>query len=109
MNRYDTIHNRIDCVAHESALRLPISPLELDSVKLGVPSVHVGVDPSFDAGGVHASAPREPYWLPVDVSTAKCGSNRISDMLHYSNRTTDERNKQGNKQTNAFLANQIER
>lgn len=43
------------------ALDLPISPLELDSVKLGVPSVHVGVEPSLDAGGVHANAPREPY------------------------------------------------
>lgn len=40
---------------------LPISPLELDSVKLGVPSVHVGVEPSFDAGGVQANAPLEPY------------------------------------------------
>lgn len=60
---------------------LPISPLELDSVKLGVPSVHVGVEPSFDAGGVHANAPLDPYWLPLEVSTAKCGSNRISDML----------------------------
>lgn len=60
---------------------LPISPLELDSVKLGVPSVQVGVDPSFEAGGVHANAPREPYWLPLDVSTAKCGSSRISDIL----------------------------
>lgn len=37
--------------------------LELDSVKLGVPSVHVGVDPSIDAGGVHASAPRDPKLL----------------------------------------------
>lgn len=58
-----------------------MSPLELDSVKLGVPSVHVGVEPSFEAGGVHARAPRDPYWLPLDVSTAKLGSNRISDML----------------------------
>lgn len=41
---------------------LPISPfsLELDSVKLGVPSVHVGVEPSIDAGGVQARAPLEP-------------------------------------------------
>lgn len=41
---------------------LPISPfsLELDSVKLGVPSVHVGVEPSIEAGGVQASAPRDP-------------------------------------------------
>lgn len=41
---------------------LPFS-LELDSVKLGVPSVHVGVDPSMLAGGVQASAPREPKLL----------------------------------------------
>lgn len=40
---------------------LPISPLELDSVKLGVPSVQVGVDPSTEAGGVHVNAPRDPY------------------------------------------------
>lgn len=59
---------------------VPIS-LELDSVKLGVPSVHVGVEPSLDAGGVHANAPLEPYWLPLDVSTAKCGSRRISETL----------------------------
>lgn len=41
---------------------LPISPfsLELDSVKLGVPSVHVGVEPSIEAGGVQARAPRDP-------------------------------------------------
>jgi len=41
---------------------LPISPfsLELDSVKLGVPSVHVGVEPSIDVGGVQAKAPLEP-------------------------------------------------
>lgn len=32
---------------------LPKSPLEEDSVKLGVPSVHVGVLPSIDRGGVH--------------------------------------------------------
>lgn len=46
----------------------PISPfsLELDSVKLGVPSVHVGVEPSIDAGGVHASAPRDPKLLLFD-------------------------------------------
>lgn len=62
-----------------------MSPLELDSVKLGVPSVHVGVEPSFDAGGVHAKAPRDPYWLPLDVSTAKWGSKRISDMLQNEN------------------------
>lgn len=40
--------------------KLPFSLL-LDSVKLGVPSVHVGVEPSIDVGGVHASAPREPF------------------------------------------------
>lgn len=38
----------------------PMSPLLDDSVKDGVPSVHVGVEPSTEAGGVHAS-PRE--WL----------------------------------------------
>lgn len=38
-----------------------MSPLELESVKLGVPSVHVGVEPSPDAGGVHANPPRDPY------------------------------------------------
>lgn len=37
-----------------------MSPLELDSVKLGVPSVHVGVDPSIDVGGVQAKPPRDP-------------------------------------------------
>lgn len=63
-----------------------MSPLELDSVKLGVPSVHVGVEPSFDAGGVHAKAPRDPYWLPLEVSTAKWGSKRISDMLQNENK-----------------------
>lgn len=39
---------------------LPISPLLEDSVKEGVPSVHVGVEPSTEAGGVQAR-PRE--WL----------------------------------------------
>lgn len=68
------------CV-HSTALNIPISPLELDSVKLGVPSVYVGVEPSTDAGGVHTKAPRDPYWLPLDVSTARCGSSRISDIL----------------------------
>ena len=33
--------------------KLPISPLLDDSVNDGVPSVHVGVLPSTDAGGVH--------------------------------------------------------
>lgn len=32
-----------------------MSPLELDSVKEGVPSVWVGVDPSTLCGGVHVS------------------------------------------------------
>lgn len=50
-------------------------------MKLGVPSVHVGVEPSFDAGGVNADAPLDPYWLQFDVSTARYGSRRISDML----------------------------
>lgn len=72
---------RVERRSIKNAIYLPISPLELDSVKLGVPSVHVGVEPSFDAGGVQANAPRDPYWLPLEVSTAKCGSNRISDML----------------------------
>lgn len=67
-----------------STFNSPFS-LELDSVKLGVPSVHVGVDPPMLAGGVHASAPREPKllllfddvvdWLPRWVS------NRMSDIL----------------------------
>lgn len=38
----------------------PKSPLELESVKLGVPSVQVGVEPSPDAGGVQAKPPLEP-------------------------------------------------
>ena len=33
-------------------ITIPISPLLEDSVKLGVPSVHVGVLPSHEAGGV---------------------------------------------------------
>lgn len=41
-------------------VNLPKSPLELESVKLGVPSVQVGVEPSPEAGGVHARAPLEP-------------------------------------------------
>lgn len=40
---------------------LPNSPLELDSVRLGVPSVQVGVEPSTDAGGVQVRTPRELY------------------------------------------------
>jgi len=40
--------------------QLPRSPLELESVKLGVPSVQVGVEPSPDAGGVQARPPRDP-------------------------------------------------
>lgn len=32
----------------------PISPLLDDSVNEGVPSVQVGVEPSTEAGGVHA-------------------------------------------------------
>lgn len=39
---------------------VPISPLELDSVKLGVPSVNVGVEPSTEAGGVQESTLPEP-------------------------------------------------
>lgn len=34
---------------------VPASPLELDSVKDGVPSVWVGVDPSTLWGGVHVT------------------------------------------------------
>lgn len=40
-------------------------------MKLGVPSVHVGVEPSFEAGGVSADAPLDPYWLQFDVSTTR--------------------------------------
>lgn len=40
-----------------------MSPEEEDSVKDGVPSVHVGVDPSTLAGGVHVR------WRPVPVIT----------------------------------------
>lgn len=60
MNGRVDVHN-IGSHRMRLALNSPISPLELDSVKLGVPSVHVGVEPSFDAGGVHARAPRDPY------------------------------------------------
>ncbi|KAG8307239.1 hypothetical protein J6590_026802 [Homalodisca vitripennis] len=41
----------------------PISPEEEDSVKEGVPSVQVGVEPSTDAGGVQVRC------LPVPVTT----------------------------------------
>lgn len=51
---------RVVCSGDEWPENVPISPLELDSVKLGVPSVQVGVDPSTEAGGVHASAPLDP-------------------------------------------------
>lgn len=51
---------RVACRGDEWPENVPMSPLELDSVKLGVPSVQVGVEPSTEAGGVHASAPREP-------------------------------------------------
>jgi hypothetical protein len=66
----------------ERLARSPFS-LELDSVKLGVPSVQVGVEPSIDVGGVQASAPREPYALLFDDvdSFVKCVSKRMSDIL----------------------------
>lgn len=70
-------------VAKQDCFCVPNSPLELESVKLGVPSVHVGVDPSTEAGGVHANAPLDPYWLfDEDDSTPKCVSNRISEILY---------------------------
>lgn len=49
-----SVCDRLDCY-------IPISPLELDSVRLGVPSVQVGVEPSTDAGGVQVRTPRELY------------------------------------------------
>lgn len=68
----------------------PISPLLDDSVKEGVPSVHVGVEPSTDAGGVHASplewaecpAPELPpdSTLNVDLFSVR-QSNLTSDTL----------------------------
>jgi len=61
--------------------QLPRSPLELESVKLGVPSVHVGVEPSPEAGGVQANPPRDPYWLLDDVSTASSVSRWTSETL----------------------------
>lgn len=47
---------------------VPKSPLEEDSVKLGVPSVQVGVLPSTERGGVHAwprPCVEETIWLPL--------------------------------------------
>lgn len=61
--------------------KLSRSPLELESVKLGVPSVHVGVEPSPEAGGVQANPPRDPYWLLDDVSTASNVSRWTSETL----------------------------
>lgn len=65
---------------------LPMSPLLDDSVNDGVPSVHVGVEPSTDAGGVHAMplecpAPELPdSTLNDDLFSAR-DSNRTSDIL----------------------------
>lgn len=68
----------------------PISPLLEDSVNEGVPSVHVGVDPSTEAGGVQANplewlecpAPELPdSTLNVDLFSLR-DSSRISDTLN---------------------------
>lgn len=68
-----------------------MSPLLDDSVKDGVPSVHVGVEPSTEAGGVHAS-PREWLECPapelpdstlnVDLFSI-LDSKRMSDTLEF--------------------------
>lgn len=71
---------------------LPISPLLDDSVKLGVPSVHVGVEPSTDAGGVHVKWPLAPLdpnpevelpdsTLRVDLLSGR-DSSLISEILN---------------------------
>lgn len=66
-----------------------MSPLLDDSVKDGVPSVHVGVEPSTEAGGVHAKplewlecpAPELPdSTLNVDLFSIR-DSSRISEIL----------------------------
>jgi len=69
----------------------PISPLLDDSVKLGVPSVQVGVEPSTEAGGVHVKCPLAPPEPNPDVELpdstdsddllSGLDSKRISEML----------------------------
>lgn len=95
---------RITCIEHfktkichfrpcSNLVNIPISPLLEDSVNEGVPSVHVGVEPSTEAGGVQAKplewlecpAPELPdSTLNVDLFSVR-DSNLISDTL----KTTD--------------------
>jgi len=64
----------------------PMSPLSEDSVKDGVPSVHVGVEPSTDTGGVHVCVrwPRESTDSEERLSPRRYGSRCTSDRLTMS-------------------------
>lgn len=57
----------------------PISPLLEDSVKEGVPSVQVGVEPSTDVGGVHAK-PLE--WL-LEWPAPELPDSTLSDDFDF--------------------------
>lgn len=56
----------------------PMSPLLEDSVKDGVPSVHVGVEPSTDAGGVQA---RPLEWLDECPAPLELPDSTLNDDL----------------------------
>lgn len=74
---------------------LPMSPDEEDSVKDGVPSVQVGVEPSTEAGGVQVKCLPPPVTtepiplveLPDSTLSEDLFSDRdsslISDMLQH--------------------------
>lgn len=70
-----------------------MSPLLDDSVNEGVPSVHVGVDPSTDAGGVHASPLEWLEWpapeLPDSTLRDDFVSARDSSLMSVMLETTD--------------------
>lgn len=57
----------------------PISPLLEDSVKEGVPSVQVGVEPSTDVGGVHGK-PLE--WL-LEWPAPELPDSTLSDDFDF--------------------------
>lgn len=91
IKNYQTLNFKISWQKHTQAFdhHSPISPLLEDSVKEGVPSVQVGVEPSTEVGGVHASPlPEYPpllEWpapeLPDSTLSVDLFSDRDSNLI----------------------------
>lgn len=60
---------------------IPISPLLDDSVKEGVPSVQVGVEPSTEAGGVHVRVRPVPVAPEPKPDVDELDSTLRDDLL----------------------------